>query len=567
MSDQFKFVQAQFFTLAGSGCVLAATTVTLTSFTQIDGTLLTMTDFGSIGFGTLEPGNGTSEEQICFTGVSQNANGTATLTGVKNVAFVSPYTQTSGTAMSHPGGAKFIISNTAGFYDQLISKNDDETITGTYTFTNPNYPRMDTQTPAPTDPQQLVTKAYADGLAIAGAPNASTSVQGLVQIATQAQVDAKTVAGSTGADLVPTLAQYRSTLLSDYVVDTGAADAYVITPVPAATAYTTGQIFSFKATNTNTTTSTLNVSALGVKTIKKASGNNLAAGEILNGQIVMVEYDGTNFQLLSDVAPDPATQPGVQAGTYVYAADSVGTDAYAITVTPAIAAYAAGQTFYFKAGTANTGDATLAVSGLSAQTIVKNQVSPLITGDIKSGQIVQVTYDGTNFQLMSPASNSDIFSSSSQTVVQTSGTGETTIYSFTLPGGSLGAANVMQVLMPYNISKPGGTSGSFTCTIRIKYGATTMGSTAFTTTNAGIITSYGLLSIFLAGNGTTSTQILNAFLANDAVWGQPSNPLITGTSAETSTADKTFTITMQIANGSGGNGVAQGYMYAASFLK
>jgi hypothetical protein len=37
-----------------------------------------------------------------------------------------------------------------------------------------------------------------------------------------------------------------------YYADTGAADAYVITPAPAITAYAAGQRFSFKATNANT---------------------------------------------------------------------------------------------------------------------------------------------------------------------------------------------------------------------------------------------------------------------------------------------------------------------------
>ena len=42
----------------------------------------------------------------------------------------------------------------------------------------------------------------------------------------------------------------------------------------------------------------------------------------------------------------------------VYAADSVGTDSYAIAVPSSFPAYVAGMRFYFKAGTANTGTAT-----------------------------------------------------------------------------------------------------------------------------------------------------------------------------------------------------------------
>lgn len=92
---------------------------------------------------------------------------------------------------------------------------------------------------------------------------------------------------------------------------------------------------------------------------------------------------------------------GVAQVAGVYGADSVGTDAYAITPTPSVAAYVAGMSFSFKAGTANTGAATLAVSGLSALAIKRPDGLDVRTGDIISGQIIRVQYDGTNFQMIS----------------------------------------------------------------------------------------------------------------------------------------------------------------------
>lgn len=87
--------------------------------------------------------------------------------------------------------------------------------------------------------------------------------------------------------------------------------------------------------------------------------------------------------------------------TYDYQADSVGTDAYAITCTPAPTAYTTGMRFTFKAGTANTGACTLNVNSLGAKTIKKNVTADLSTGDILVDQIVEVVYDGTNFQMVS----------------------------------------------------------------------------------------------------------------------------------------------------------------------
>jgi hypothetical protein len=118
----FKFAQLQKFTLAGSGAVIGATSITLTSMLDIDGNTITMAGaFGDLGFGTIDPNAGELEEQISFTGLTNNANGTVTLTGVKTVLFLSPYTQTSGLAKTHAGGATFVISNTSGFYNRIAT--------------------------------------------------------------------------------------------------------------------------------------------------------------------------------------------------------------------------------------------------------------------------------------------------------------------------------------------------------------------------------------------------------------------------------------------------------------
>jgi hypothetical protein len=199
----FNPIQTQPFTLAGSGTAIGDSTLVLSSFKQIDGTTtITMTDLGEIGFGTIEPGNGTQEEQICFTGVTQNANGTATLTGVSTVAFSSPYTRTANIAKTHTGGSQFVMSNTSAFYDEYPALPDNATISGQWTFASANSPRMATAVLA-TQSAQLITKAYADALAIAGAPDATTLVKGIIQLAVATQVQAGTGTGSTGASLVP----------------------------------------------------------------------------------------------------------------------------------------------------------------------------------------------------------------------------------------------------------------------------------------------------------------------------------------------------------------------------
>jgi hypothetical protein len=79
--------------------------------------------------------------------------------------------------------------------------------------------------------------------------------------------------------------------------DSGSANAYAISGDSLEKAYRTGIRCTFKAANTNTTTSTLNYNSLGTKTIVTSDGSNVAAGAIVSGGIYTVEYDGTNFQI------------------------------------------------------------------------------------------------------------------------------------------------------------------------------------------------------------------------------------------------------------------------------
>lgn len=83
--------------------------------------------------------------------------------------------------------------------------------------------------------------------------------------------------------------------------------------------------------------------------------------------------------------------------------DSSGSDAYAISPTPALISYVTGQTFVFKAGTNNTGPSSLNVSGLGAKTIKKNFNVDTETGDIVANEFITLIFDGTNMQMVSTA--------------------------------------------------------------------------------------------------------------------------------------------------------------------
>lgn len=79
----------------------------------------------------------------------------------------------------------------------------------------------------------------------------------------------------------------------------GTADAITGTTTPSLSSYTAGSMFSFVVGATNTTAVTLNIDGVGVKSVTRTGSVALVAGDMIIGQVVIVEYDGTRFQLIN----------------------------------------------------------------------------------------------------------------------------------------------------------------------------------------------------------------------------------------------------------------------------
>lgn len=269
MAIELGTILADFTTSLSAAMVAGATTGTLQSATDDDGVALPTGRY----FFTID-GSNSSKEHISCT-----LTGTA-LTAIKSVSRQG--VETSGTARAHRLGASVTLTDFA----HILAINN-VLVTGYASATTP------------TTDYQLATKKYADDISVAGATNATTTTQGLVELGTQAEIDAGTATGGTGASLVATPATTRAKKYNDYIADAGANDSYAITVVPAITAYVAGQEFTFKANTLNTGACTLNVCALGAKDIKKNYNEDLSTGDIVANQIVKVVYDGTNMQMVS----------------------------------------------------------------------------------------------------------------------------------------------------------------------------------------------------------------------------------------------------------------------------
>jgi hypothetical protein len=183
------------------------------------------------------------------------------------------------------------------------------------------------------------------------------------------------LAAATGATLVgtATYADVQTALdalderAAIYAIDTGAANALVVTLTPAPTAYNTGEVLIVKAAAANTGATTINKNALGVKSITDYTGAALTAGAIAVSQLLILVYDGTKYIYVNNVSASATAYPlGYQYGLEI--SNSVGDDIHDITLS-----------------TGRCRDAGDSYNILSASTITKRIDANWAAGDAQGG--------------------------------------------------------------------------------------------------------------------------------------------------------------------------------------
>jgi len=311
-------VQAQKFKLSGSGISATAVTIGLQSFKFADNaTNIAIADFqGGVGYGTLEPGT-SREEQVQFTGVTQNADGTASLTTVtRGLTFSGADCTTSSTlGKAHAGGTIFIISNTACFYSNFPSKSETSTITALWRFpsSTARMARVDaTSSLTGASATILVWKEYVDTVASSGAADADTTTKGIIEIATGAELASSTAAGGTSASLVPRSTSFSATSSAANVVpvvqNANGLNSVFINQTSTyawtgAHTFATSTIFNGSSTFNATTTFNANVvfatGSLASSSIPKLSATRASssAGTTSTASTVFTPIDGASATL------------------------------------------------------------------------------------------------------------------------------------------------------------------------------------------------------------------------------------------------------------------------------
>lgn len=556
----------------GSSISSTATSILLSSFTvPVSGDDLTMALMNTaIAYGTIAPGT-SSSEFISFTGITQNADGTATLTGVtRGLNKTYPFTESSDFKLPHAGQSVFILSDAPQVFNKYAALDNANTFTAVNNFDTP--PTIDAD---PVNGEDAARRSWVLSVVNGGAVS-------------QNAVTEDGIAGETIAagNLI-----YFSETENEWM---------------KCDADTLGTVISVK---------------LGIAMGAGVNGGAISGGVLMYGDYTTSGLTQGDLVYASNTAGGfnsgtPGTTPRVigaaksstvlyfdpyfQDFLYNYGVDAVGTDSYAITLPGAFSAYYAGMLVAFKAGTANTGACTLAINGGSAKTIKKNVSSDMETGDILQNQIVLVQYDGTNFQVISnPASNASttvkgvveeatqaeadagtaaggtgarlflspsvnrnkVFISTTE-VTFTDGNGgagagnEQTLFSTTIPGGLLSTNNGVHIKMWLSGINMGQAANAYT--FRIKYGGATQITLANESSAGDLVAMTGWVESYILADGATNAQKISAeftFMETDgesntdaAVTMDKSHAGVIASGAINSTTDQTLVITLQQTN-------------------
>lgn len=138
--------------------------------------------------------------------------------------------------------------------------------------------------------------------------NSSNALNSMFSTALNPDGTLKNGSVSTAALTDRVVTQAKLAFLSGfYAVDSGVANAMVITFSPALGAYAAGLIFKVKAAATNTTPTTLKgdpgLAAVAVKKYTATGLSDLVVGDIIAGGVYSIVHDGTSFILLNPTFP------------------------------------------------------------------------------------------------------------------------------------------------------------------------------------------------------------------------------------------------------------------------
>jgi hypothetical protein len=130
------------------------------------------------------------------------------------------------------------------------------------------------------------------------------------------------------------------------------------------------------------------------------SGTPVSNDDLNAGFLPTVDIEGAVGS--SDLGAGSTNSTHIVPGPIAYALTTGSANAYVAAPNPAVTALVAGVWLLLRLSFTNTGAATLNVNSLGAKALKKLADQDVEAGDLRSGAIVEVRYDGTNWQLAEP---------------------------------------------------------------------------------------------------------------------------------------------------------------------
>lgn len=197
---------ALFETSLASSVTGSATTATLATGTDKEGTSLS----GTYGF-IIDEGSSNEEFVLC------TASGTALTACSRGLSVTAPASASAALQKTHRRGASVKITDwpLIGTFQRLLDGTDEFPATLTYA----------SSVAACSANDDICDKAYIDGVAIAGAPNAGDATRGIVEQATVAEINADGDVGSTTARLFINPSRLASSNYFNFLPTTKQKDA------------------------------------------------------------------------------------------------------------------------------------------------------------------------------------------------------------------------------------------------------------------------------------------------------------------------------------------------------
>ena len=262
-----------------------------------------------------------------------------------------------------------------------------------------------------------------------------------------------------------------------YLTSVSGTDTITALAALSMSALAAGQEFRFIAVGANTTTGvTLNINSIGAKNITKNGATALAIGDIKNAQVVSVVYDGTQFQLQTNI------------------------------VTTAVSSFTAGTTG-FTPSTATTGAVTLAGTlnvangGTGSTSLAANYV--ILGNDTSAVQVVAPSTSGNSL-----ISNGTTWVSGKQTITSSTAVTSTSGTSITFTSIPSWVKRITVMLKSVQ------TSGSSSKLIQLGSGSVTstgyVSTSAYYVSNSTVSTASYTTGFGFSGGG--STDIVDAIV-------------------------------------------------------